>query len=69
MLRGMRAECHVSNNTGVSTSVPVAMGHDQVLEWIMTQPPTSLSSVAFFAVRIVPYLTQYKRLLPVFAVG
>jgi len=63
----MRAECHVSNNTGVRTSVPVAMGHDQVLEWIMTQPPPSRSSVAFLLFvlsHILPIMNAYYPSLP-----
>jgi len=44
-VRGERAECYVTNNKGVSISFFVAMGHDKVLDWLITQPPPGQSSV------------------------
>jgi len=61
-LRGARAECYLSNAWGVSTSFFVAMSHDAVLDWKITQPPPGQSSVDFllFTVEnLLPHLNAY----------
>ena len=66
-LRGERAECHVSNSRGVSTSFFVAMGHDQVLDWMITQPPPGQSSVDFLVfvlAHLLPSMNAYDPALP-----
>ena len=66
-LRGERAECQVSNNEGVNTSFFVAMGHDQVLEWMITQPPPGQSSVdylLFVLANLLPSMNAYDAALP-----
>jgi len=66
-LRGQRAESYVTNNKRLSTSFFVAMGHDQVLDWLITQPPPGQSSVDFllFALaHLFPYMNPYDPALP-----
>ena len=66
-LRGERAECYVTNNKGKSTSFFVAMGHDKVLDWLITQPPPGQSSVDFllFALaHLLPHMNPYDPALP-----
>ena len=66
-LRGQRAECYVTNRKGVSTSFFVAVGHDKVLDWLITQPPPGQSSVDFllFALaHLLPHMNAYDAALP-----
>ena len=66
-LRGERAECHVSNDKEVSTSFFVAMGHDQVLDWMITQPPPGQLSVDFFLfvlANLLPSMNAYDAAVP-----
>jgi len=66
-LRGARAECYLSNARGVSTSFFVAMSHDAVLDWKITQPPPGQSSVDFLLFtleNLLPHLNAYDPTLP-----
>jgi len=66
-LRGERTECHVSNNKGVRSIIFVAMGHDQVLDWMITQPPPGQSSVDFLLfvlAHLLPSMNAYDPDLP-----
>jgi len=66
-LRGHRAECHLTNSRGVSTSFFVAMSHDRVLDWKITQPPPGKTSVDFllFALEIfLPHMNADDPALP-----
>ena len=67
MLPGLRAECYITNSNGVSTSFLVAMGHDEILDWVITQPPPGQSSVDFFLyilAHLFPYMNAYGPALP-----
>jgi len=66
-LRGERAECYLTNSRGVSTSFFVAMSHDRVLDWKITQPPPGQSSVdymLFAAENLLPHMNAYDPTLP-----
>jgi len=66
-LRGQRANSYVTSNKEVSTSFFVAMGHDKILDWLITQPPPGQSSVYFllFALaHLLPHMNPYDPALP-----
>jgi len=46
-LRGARAECYLEASPGERTSFLVAVAHDQVLDWIVTRPPSGQTAVDF----------------------
>jgi len=65
--RGQRAECYLTNSRGVSTRFFVAMSHDRVLDWKITQPPPGQSSVDFMlfaAENLLPDMNAYDPTLP-----
>lgn len=66
-LCGTQVECDLSNSQGVSTSFVVAMSHDRVLDWKITQPPPGQSSVdilLFTLGNLLPHMNYYDPTLP-----
>lgn len=67
-LYGKRAECYLTNSRGVSTSFFVAMSHDRMLYWKITQPPPGQESsddFLFFALdNLLPHMNAYDPTLP-----
>ena len=65
-LRGHRAECYLTNSRGVRTSFFVAMRHDRVLDWKITQPPPGQTSVDFLHFALENSLPHMKAYDPAF---
>jgi len=66
-LRGCRAQCYLTNSRALSTSFFVAMSHDRVLDWKITQPPPGQTSVDFllFALEnVLPHMNAHDPGMP-----
>jgi len=61
-LRGQRSESDVTNNTGVSTSFFVVMGHDKVLDLLITQRPPRSVVCRFSSLCLGPSFAPYESL-------
>jgi len=66
-LRGHRAECYLTNSRRMSTSFFVAMSHERVLDWKMTQPPPARPPLTVLRIAleiVLPHMNAYGPALP-----